>query len=286
MYHTWMENISQYTMAAIEKDEIDDFFSKVDISAYKCVYVSYGSHSNNGGDQEQHTYSHANPEFLNALFHFTGIRYLCISIDPRYTKFTYKKYRSQNGNKKFTFVTIPVHEMDVTDETDYRAAAVHSIEQTIAITKKIIPWLSGIPYVLFVNFIKFRNSGHVFEDTLYKESLRLKEVPYDYYDWCGYGPYSHFILKTSDERAERVKELQKDKDFLPLLKSNTLEKKYDAESIKHCLFPITRESVFDVYYCYYLFPDMDKYETKGGRTRKSKRRNVFKTLRRFSRYIL
>jgi len=275
------------------------FFSKVNMSKYKCVYVSYGSHDNKGGDQEQHTYSHANPDFLNALFNFTGIRYLCISIDPRYTKFTYKNYHSQNGNKKFTFVTIPVDEIDVTDETDYRAAAVHSIEQTIAITKKITPWLRGIPYVLFVNFIKFRNSGHVFEDTLYKESLRLKDtlyeeslrlkVPYDYYDWCGYGPYSHFILKTSDERAELVKDLQKDKGFLTLLTSDTLEKKYDAEevkSIKHCLFPITRESVFDVYYCYYLFPDMDKYETKGGRTRKSKRRNVFKTLRHFSRFIL
>jgi hypothetical protein len=152
--------------------------------------------------------------------------------------------------------------------------------------------------VLFVNFIKFRNSGNVFEDTLYEESLRLK-VTYDYYDWCGYGTYSHFILKTSDERAELVKDLQKDKEnkgFLTLLTSDTLEKKYDAKevkSIKDCLFPITRESVFDVYYCYYLFPGMNEYEKakeekekKGGRTRKSKRRNVFKTLRHFSRFIL
>lgn len=291
-------------MAALAPMETYDILSKLKLRDYHCVYVSYGSYGDKTKPEEQHLYPHANPQFLTSFLNLTRLPYLCISIDPRHKEASCHTYGERN---KYTFVTIPVEQIEATGKDYLQVIATHSIAQTRKITKDIVGLLNADPvqYVMFVNFIKFVNLENAGESTLYHESLQLKEDVggYDYYDWCGFGPYKNYILKSNKKSAivenllqNPIYKIRREYDgLIDKLNQNNLGQLNVDNSINECLFPLTWKADCNITFLYYLFPGIEDHEArateldtaeakakaKGGtrkRKRKSKRRNIFITL--------
>jgi hypothetical protein len=188
----------------VESSELDERLASLDLSKYKSVFVSFGSF-----DQRLNHYNHPHvkPFFLEQLGH----PYLCISIDPRYESLGFKNFKDKDDKDvDYDIMTVPVKnmslkeaELKMKDKQDYnRIVAEFSINETIEITKKIVSLLETTPIknVFFVDFIKFSSAGGI-NNELLKNAVKLKEHTgkYFFYDWCGFTPYSDFIMRYPND---------------------------------------------------------------------------------------
>jgi hypothetical protein len=179
---------------------LDDGLDSLDIPSYDCVYVSFGSKSQ---EEREPEFEQSNPYFLKHL----SSRYLCIAIDPAFKK------RIHTGSS-YTFVTLPVDilsdgeaqrlsletQTTETPKNYYQLKVEYSKRKTEELTQQIVKLLNPSQRVFFVNFIKFVNP--MAHDAMIGKILdifgNLGPFQKDYYEWGGYR-YPHLIIKRQCE---------------------------------------------------------------------------------------
>ena len=249
-------------MAALE--DLDT----LDLSSYKCIYISFGSINGNGDDKTP--FYQDFPYFLEEINKYP----LCVISIDKYPGFTREErvipfnMVDSNPRQRYTHITIPSHTMD----------------NTIGITKKLVELLDkNEAQVFFVNFIKYRNkTAH--DAGPEKEAMKLLshlgKYRDNYYDWYGFGLFKDFIIKNTPS-FERVKQILYFKDtpttkgFLDYLKNDEeLSSTYPNihAMLRSHLIDITSEITPEQIAL--LHPEF----TAGKRTRKRRRRR--KTKRR------
>jgi len=194
---------------------IDEFLECLNIPQYKVVYVSFGSYQDRALENVQHKYIHSNPNFLK----YIGKPYLCISIDPRFTKLDVQPHINEDG--EYTFVTIPV-------SSPHIGNIKQSIDETKSITQKIVERIpTSVEYVFFVNFIKFASPNHIDIEVL-KAADEISSVTgrFKYYDWGGFNSkISNFIMEKDCSLTQFInaKLAQHDKKLIDALESGSIE---------------------------------------------------------------
>ena len=201
-------------MAALETIEVE---LDIDLSSYKCIYISFGSINGDGKTPFYQDF----PYFLEEINKYP----LCVISIDKYPHFTREErvipfnMVDSNPRHRYTHITIPSHTMD----------------NTIGITKKLVELLDkNEAQVFFVNFIKYR-SKTAHDAGPEKEAMKLvyhlEKYRDNYYDWYGFGLFKDFIIKnTHDDMLERIKGLLAVKDtsnstFLTALKDDDLLKR-------------------------------------------------------------
>ena len=246
-------------MAALESLET------LNLSTYKCIYISFGSKNGKGNTPFYHDF----PYFLEMINKYP----LCtISIDdyPDYTKEDIVVPHGaleddEHPRKKYTRVTIPSRTMD----------------ETIRITKHLVALLDKTEaQVFFVNFIKYRDkTAH--DSAPEREAIRilpeLGKFREHYYDWYGFGLFQDFIIKSpSPDILERIKMFLYFKDapqyhtFLTALKNDDLSMVTPQMQslLRTFLIDITPQIRSDQIMLF----EPDYSEISGGRKRTRKRR--------------
>ena len=253
-------------MAALESLET------LDVSSYKCIYISFGSKNGKG----ERPFYHDFPYFLEMINKYP----LCtISIDnyPRYTKedivVPYGALEDEkHPRKKYTRVTIPSHSMD----------------ETIRITQHLVALLDQTKaQVFFVNFIKYRDAT-AHDSAPEREAIRilpaLGKFREHYYDWYGFGLFQDFIIKSpSPDILERIKGFLYFKDnpkyqsFLPALKNDDLST-VKSEQMQTLLRTFLIDITSQIRSEQIMLFDPDFSEFSGGRKRKRRktRRKVWR----------
>ena len=183
----------------------------LDLSSYKCIYISFGSMN---GDGKKFFY-HDFPYFLEEINKYP----LCvISIDD-YPRFAIEErvipfnMIDSKPRQRYTHITIPSRTMD----------------NTIGITKKLVELLDkNEAQVFFVNFIKYRSkTAHDAgpEQQAIQIESHLGKYRDNYYHWYGFGLFEDFIIKNtpSFDRVKQIlyfKDNPKDRMFLEYLKND------------------------------------------------------------------
>jgi len=250
-------------MAALEEVELDT----LDLSSYKCIYISVGSMNGYGKEPFYHDF----PYFLEEINKYP----LCVISIDKYPHFTREErvipfnMVDSNPRQRYTHVTIPSHTMD----------------NTIDITKKLVELLdkNESAQVFFVNFIKYRDkTAH--DAGPEKEAMKLLshlgKYRENYYDWYGFGLFEDFIIKNTPffDRVKQIlyfKDTPNTKDFLAYLKNDeALSDKYPN------IHDMLRSHLIDITST--ITPEqialLDPEFTGGKRTRKRRRKR--KTKRR------
>lgn len=254
---------------ALERPDIqgDTELDELDLTPYKCVYVSYGS------KQHEDRFGQECPSFLGLLEDFYPL--VCIAIDPSFTFTMEERNAPYSDDKKYMHITVPTKD----------------IANTIRITDQIVRKLeqNTLKACFFVNFIKFKRPNPI-EERILKEAGEIKaHIPYDYYEWGGF-KYPNFIIKTAvnkklccgdvtDFLEERYEPSRYAAFITAMADSKTLQR-YLAKlknpdlyaSIENCLIDIT-PSMTSSYLLNRFFP------SGGTRKRKSKRRKSRKHVR-------
>jgi hypothetical protein len=249
----------------------------LDVSSYKCIYISFGSKNGSGKLPFYHDF----PFFLEMINKYP----LCtISIDdyPDYTKEDVKvPYGAlsddEHPRKQYTRVKIPSRSMD----------------ETIRITQHLVALLDKIEaQVFFVNYIKYKDKTAHDSDPE-REAIRilqeLGKFREHYYDWYGFGLFKDFIIKSpSLDILERIKVFLYFKDapdfkpFLIALKEGDLSKVKPSMQtlLSTFLIDITPEirseqiMLFDPDYSEFNVSEID-----GGRKRRRRRKTRRKVWR-------
>jgi hypothetical protein len=263
-------------MAALEPKES---LETLDVSSYKCIYISFGSKNGSGKLPFYHDF----PYFLEMINKYP----LCtISIDdyPDYTKEDVKVPFGQlsddeHPRKQYTRVKIPSRSMD----------------ETIRITQHLVALLDKIEaQVFFVNYIKYK-SKIAHDSDPEREAIhilpKLGKFIEHYYDWYGFGLFQDFIIKShSPDILERIrmflalKDDPKYKSFLTALKHDNLSTVKTSDEMKFFLrnfvIDITPEirseqiMLFDPDYSEFNVSEID-----GGRKRRRRRKTRRKVWR-------
>ena len=200
----------------------------LDLSSYKCIYISVGSMNGNRDGKEP--FYHDFPYFLEEINKYP----LCVISIDKYPGFTREErvipfnMVDSNPRQRYTHITIPSHTMD----------------NTIGITEKLVELLdkNESAQVFFVNFIKYRDkTAH--DAGPEKEAMKLLshlgKYRENYYDWYGFGLFKDFIIKNTPffDRVKQIlyfKDTPNTKDFLAYLKNDeALSDKYP--NIHHML---------------------------------------------------
>lgn len=254
-------------MAALEAIEVEEL-DTLDLSSYKCIYISFGSIN---GDGKKPFYQDF-PYFLEEINKYP----LCVISIDKYPDFTREErvipfnMVDSDPRQRYTHITVPSHTMD----------------NTIGITEKLVELLDkNEAQVFFVNFIKYRdkNAHDAGPETEAMKLLsHLGKYRDHYYDWYGFGLFKDFIIKnTHDDMLERIKGLLAVKDtsnstFLTSLKDDNLLKR----TVRHEIYTGLRSHLIDI--TYEITPEqialLHPEFTAGKRTRKRRRRR--KTRRR------
>jgi hypothetical protein len=255
-------------MAAAETSEMPKTsLDTLDLSGYRCVYISFGSKNQLGKLPFYQTF----PFFLEFINKYP----LCVISIDNYDTFEKEEedvpFDTWNvkPRKRYTRITIPTHTMD----------------QTIHITQQLVELLNTHKpeQVFFVNFIKYLDkSAH--DAGPEKEAAVLQshlgEYKDNYYEWCGFTLFRDFILKipsTPNPMFNTVKQILAARNtlnnpFLKLLKNDDdeLRKKFSSyHAIRDFLIDITPQITPDQY----NLLDTDLKEFEGGkRTRKRRRK--------------
>jgi len=249
------------------ESEVTTSLDTLDLSGYRCVYISVGSKNQLGKTPFYQTF----PYFLEFINKYP----LCVISIDNYDTFEKEEEDvpfdtwSANPRKRYTRVTIPSHTMD----------------QTIHITQQLVELLNTDKpeQVFFVNFIKYLDkSAHDAGPEKEAESLQshLGEYKDNYYEWCGFTLFRDFILKipsTPNPMFNTVKQILAARNtlnnpFLKLLKNDedNLRKRFSSyDAIRAFLIDITPKITPDQYNL--LDPDLKEF-AGGKRTRKRMRR--------------
>ena len=249
-------------MAALEE------FEGLDLSSYKCIYISFGS--KNG--EEKLPFYHDFPFFLEMINKYP----LCVISIDNYPEFTsvekvvpFNEFVTEPPNR-YTHITIPSRTMD----------------KTIGITKKLVELLdkNESAQVFFVNFIKYKSkTAHdaVAEQEAIQIESHLGKYIDNYYHWYGFGLFKDFIIKNIPF-FDRVKMILYFKDnpdggvFLEHLKNDVALRRHQPKThamLRYHLIDITPTITSEQI----ALLDPDFTEFSGG-TRKRRRRR--KTKRR------
>lgn len=246
--------------------EIEVSLDTLDLSGYRCVYISFGSKN----QERKKPFFQDFPYFLEYINKYP----LCVISIDKYD--TYEKEEEDvpfdpweaKPRKRYTRVTIPSRTMD----------------QTTRITQQLVELLGKHKpeQVFFVNFIKYQNKD-AHDAGPEKEAIAIQshlgEYMDNYYEWCGFSLFRDFILKQPSRPTPIYDTLKQvlsardtpDNPFLKLLKNDDLRKKvrpelYDA--IRTFLIDITPDITPDQY----NLLDLNLNEFAGGkRTRKRRR---------------
>ena len=261
-----------------EVSEVKDSLDTLDLSGYRCVYISFGS--KHGDPRNPKPFYQKFPFFLEFINKYP----LCaISID-KYDKFEKKEEDvpfdtwGVKPRKKYTRVDIP---------TDTKTMA-----QTIQITQQLVTLLSKYKpeQVFFVNFIKYADKdAHDAPPEKAAAAIEhhLGEYRDNYYEWYAFNSiFNDFILKnpsTPIPMHDTLKKVLAARDnpnnpFLKLLKNDNDELRQKIrpelyEAIRAFLIDITPDITPDQY----NLLDVDLKEFEGGkrkRTRKRRRRRT------------
>ena len=217
-------------MAALEAIETKMEGLALDLSSYRCIYISFGSKNQ----------THVKPFYQDFPYFLEEInKYpLCvISIDD-YPEFTNEErvipvdLHETNPRKRYTHITIPSRSMD----------------ETIHITKQLVELLDKTEaQVFFVNFIKYR-SKQAHDAKPETEAMQilshLGKYRDNYYDWYGFGSFHDFIIKNN-KFFKRVYMIlyskEQSRDFVGILKN-------DDALIENFpkIFDILRDNVIDI----------------------------------------
>jgi hypothetical protein len=178
----------------------------LDLTPYKCVYISYGSKSYDGSSFQEC------PEFLK---HLNTFPLICISIDAEFPSFNTEELEMTtiwDQVRPYTNVHIPTS----------------SVKETIAITQQLLKQIDQLTinskHVFFVNFIKFRTLNKL-EDIILQETEELPLVipsKYNYYDWCGFDMPDFIQIRNKKlDFLLRSIESEKLSEFIIALKDDT-----------------------------------------------------------------
>jgi len=250
-----------------EVTDVKDSLDTLDLSGYRCVYISFGSKNQEGITPFYQDF----PFFLEYINKYP----LCVISIDHYDTFEKKEQDvpfdlwSAKPRKRYTHVTIPSRTMD----------------QTIHITQKLVSLLSKSKpeQVFFVNFIKYKNKD-AHDAGPEKEAITLQdhlgEYKENYYEWCGFTLFRDFILKIPSTPTPIFKIVTQilaarnnpRNPLLALLKNDNdvLRERFSSyDALREFLIDITPDITPDQYFLL----DLDLKEFTGGkRTRKRRRR--------------